>query len=554
MSGRHHVSVRRDRLCCPICSSVLRDPVTVPCGHNFCRRCVRDRWDRDRDGGRPCSCPQCGRRFPSRPELVQNSTLSAVVRDTERRHQQLDGSPQVQKKARSSTGTPDGTRCRRHRRPLDVYCCTDERIICDLCASNEHRGHRIGGVEEERRRGEEELKTMRTELKQHLQKQEEKWENLGRMPEQVQEEAGLTKNYCESVIVNVMDSLQRHYRSLSQLIGAQREAAAAQVDASRQRLQVKMEAMKRRDAELDRLAQTDSSVHFLQSWPSVRLLCEEDLLPPPPQDSEDPLLPFQFTKRSVEQLGRKLEELCDKEFASICQTVPAESGEQQESEEESDDEDDVQPRYEASSSPLPGLIGLHRTEQKKEPEAREDFLQYACDVFLDPSTAHEDLVVSEGDRQVMLSPQKCKSPALRYPHRFLHRRQVLCREGLRAERCYYEVEVEGHKAEIALTYRGIDRKSRTKLSAFGGSANSWSLDRSTNYSVSHRADSVQLTKPPRHHRIGVYLSFRAGTLAFYEVADRMTFLYKIEAEFTEPLYPGFWLGDKCCIRICDLRS
>ena len=177
----------------------------------------------------------------------------------------------------------------------------------------------------------------------------------------------------------------------------------------------------------------------------------------------------------------------------------------------------------------------------------------ACELTLDPATAHKDLVVSEGDKEVKQSPHICRSPAARCPERFSHRRQLLCREGLQAERCYYEVEVKGDKAEIALAYKGIDRKSRTRQSAFGGNGNSWSLDRSTNYSVSHKSASIQLTTCPSHHRIGVYLKFKEGTLSFYEVSDTMNFLYKAEARFTEPLFPGFWLGDKCCIRICDLR-
>ncbi len=107
--------------------------------------------------------------------------------------------------------------------------------------------------------------------------------------------------------------------------------------------------------------------------------------------------------------------------------------------------------------------------------------------------------------------------------------------------------------EIALAYKTIDRKSGTEKSAFGGNENSWSLDRSTSYSVSHRDNSILLRTTPSHHRIAVYLEFKKGALSFYEVSDRMTFLYKVEAVFTEPLYPGFWLGRKCCIRICDLK-
>ncbi len=57
-----------------------------------------------------------------------------------------------------------------------------------------------------------------------------------------------------------------------------------------------------------------------QRWPSLQRLYEKDLLRPFREVSEDPLLPFELTKRDVEQLGKKLEELSDKEFALISQT------------------------------------------------------------------------------------------------------------------------------------------------------------------------------------------------------------------------------------------
>ncbi|KAK2862145.1 hypothetical protein Q5P01_001678 [Channa striata] len=160
------------------------------------------------------------------------------------------------------------------------------------------------------------------------------------------------------------------------------------------------------------------------------------------------------------------------------------------------------------------------TQQNVEPETRAQFLQYACELTLNPDTAHEDLVVSKGDKEVNIKPQGYKFTSVRYPERFMYRRQVLCREGLQAERCYYEVEVEGDKVEIALAYKTIDRKSRSE----------------------------------RHPRIGVYLKFKEGTLSFYEVSDSMKFLYRVEAKFTDLLYPGFWLGEKSFIRICDLRQ
>ncbi|XP_038552872.1 tripartite motif-containing protein 16-like protein isoform X2 [Micropterus salmoides] len=525
------IPVRMNHLCCRICSQVLRNPVTIPCGHNFCMQCIQDRFNHDERNSCHCSCPECGHMFLTRPQLIKNTTLADLVRDTESRDASRDkrnmehsgASTQALKRPRGCSETGTGSAlCWRHSSSLDVYCCTDKQIICALCASAEHRGHVIGSVKGERWRKEEELKNIQKKSKQILQQQEKKGKNMGKALEQIQNEVRKTQDYCESVFAGIIDSLQRHYQSVRELIEAQAEAAAAQIQLSLQTLQVKMEEMRKRSAELEHLAQTDSDVDFLKRWPSLRSLCEKEHLHPFHEVSEDPLLPFDSTKRAVEQLGRQLEEFCDKGFESFSQT---------------------------------GLAEVNNTviEPNVEPKTRAEFLQYACVLSLDPATAHDDLAISAGDKEVRLSTQKCKSPAGRYPDRFVHRRQVLCREGLQAERCYYEIEVEGSKAEIALAYKGIDRKSRTPVSAFGANAQSWSLDRSTHYSVSHRADSIQLTTPPTHDRIGVYLKFKEGTLSFYEVSDSMKFLYKVEAEFTEPLYPGFWLEEKCCIRICDLR-
>ncbi|XP_029906672.1 tripartite motif-containing protein 16-like protein isoform X2 [Myripristis murdjan] len=495
-----HIPVKRDHLCCRICRTFLRNPATIPCGHNFCTLCIQESWDNKERNGYLFSCPECYFTFSSRPQLITNTTLAELVNDTQRGKSGA-GSKTEQSCSAGSTGEPQTPKrprtsieqresgsdiCRRHRLPLEVYCCTDKQIICELCAFYEHNEHRTGLVSEERRRK--------------------------------QEGAREAEDYCESILVTIIDSLQRHYGSVRELIGAQERAAAAQVRKSLMSLQRKMEEIRTRDAELDVLAQVDKDAHFLQKCPSLTDLCENDNSH---KVSEDLLLPFESTKAAVEQLGKQLQAFCDKEFAAISQTALS-------------------------------AINSMQTGKTTEPETRAEFLEYACELSLDPNTAHEHLVLSNGDKEVKHYPQKCSNPGACHPEQFIHRRQVLCKEGLQAERCYYEVEVDGDKAEIALTYKGIDRKSRTTLSAFGAKANSWSLDRSRTYSVSHQNDSVQLTTTPSHKRIGVYLKFREGTLSFYEVSDRMKFLYKIEATFTEPLYPGFWLGEKCCIRLCDL--
>lgn len=155
--AERHIPVKMNHLCCRICRNLLRSPATVPCGHNFCTRCIQDRWDHEELKNVPCRCPECDYEFPCRPQLIRNTTLDEVVRDTERSYEEeeeecSEGPQQVPKRPRSCAETSGSTLCWRHNKPLDVYCCTDEQIICAQCTSAEHGGHRIGWVKEERRR------------------------------------------------------------------------------------------------------------------------------------------------------------------------------------------------------------------------------------------------------------------------------------------------------------------------------------------------------------------------------------------------------------------
>ncbi len=87
----------------------------------------------------------------SRPQLIKNTTLADLKNmercegGSDRRKQQASKRPW----SCTETGWP---LCRKHGSSLDVYCCTDEQIICAVCASAEHMGHTIGAVKGERRR------------------------------------------------------------------------------------------------------------------------------------------------------------------------------------------------------------------------------------------------------------------------------------------------------------------------------------------------------------------------------------------------------------------
>ena len=73
--GQINASVRPE-LECHVCYHMLLDPITTPCGHNFCRRCLARTLDHS------TSCPMCRRTLEMRPGLQQepaNHRLSSLM-------------------------------------------------------------------------------------------------------------------------------------------------------------------------------------------------------------------------------------------------------------------------------------------------------------------------------------------------------------------------------------------------------------------------------------------------------------------------------------------
>uniref|UniRef100_A0A3Q3R561 B30.2/SPRY domain-containing protein n=1 Tax=Monopterus albus TaxID=43700 RepID=A0A3Q3R561_MONAL len=178
-------------------------------------------------------------------------------------------------------------------------------------------------------------------------------------------------------------------------------------------------------------------------------------------------------------------------------------------------------------------------------------LSDACELTLDPNTAHKHVLLCENGRKVMMSPEKHPYPD--HPDRFDWCYQVLCTDGL-AGRCYWEVDWEGG-VDIGVTYRSLRRSGARDGSRLGWNEKSWSLEFSEKccYAWHNNIRTALLTPPSSLScRVGVYLDWCAGTLSFYSVSsDSLIHLYTFYCAFTEPLYPGFgFLSLESSVSLC----
>ncbi|KAK9405922.1 zinc finger protein RFP-like [Crotalus adamanteus] len=146
---------------CSVCLEYFRDPVSIPCGHSFCRACITQCW---KDQSTNFSCPQC-REIALQRNLRPNRELGNVVEITRRLSlHALQG-------AAGQEGEEGRPLCEKHQEALKLFCSEEESLICCICReARAHRSHTVFPIEEAAQDYKKEIECRLQKLKEELEK------------------------------------------------------------------------------------------------------------------------------------------------------------------------------------------------------------------------------------------------------------------------------------------------------------------------------------------------------------------------------------------------
>ncbi|XP_074967231.1 E3 ubiquitin/ISG15 ligase TRIM25 [Phalacrocorax aristotelis] len=183
---------------------------------------------------------------------------------------------------------------------------------------------------------------------------------------------------------------------------------------------------------------------------------------------------------------------------------------------------------------------------------REELLQYAANITLDYNTAHNKVILSE--RYTKMSVSDTPLNYNYHPQRFTDCSQVLGFQCFKRGVHYWEVELQQNNfCAIGICYGSMDRQGPE--SRLGRNSSSWCIEWFNSKISSWHNDVEKCLPNVRATKIGVLLHCDGGFVIFTAVGEKHNLIYKFKTQFTEALYPAFWLfSSGTVLSLCQMKQ
>ncbi|KQK79461.1 E3 ubiquitin/ISG15 ligase TRIM25 [Amazona aestiva] len=558
------LSALEEELTCSICLCLFSSPVTVPCGHNFCASCLQLSWA---GVSKNFSCPQCRATFMDRPQLQKNTVLCRVVQqlqggtgaeeEKEKEEEEEETGPvlcdtclqapavrtcltctasfceehlqphQESRAFRDHQLCPplrdlQQRKCPQHNKLFEFFCSHHGSCICSLCLL----GHKLCNttpLELAKANAEVSgggsqlllgwssplvpeslvaLKKRLTEL--HNQNEKAAWAmNTVRM----------NQGQAAEKISRKKDLILSEFSEIKALIEEREIQILKAIADEENRVSNKFESI------YGILGSKKNEIQSLSDQIDMALTEVDDLL---------------FLKRATALQRTSIKDA----FVPVVEI----------------DQNMIDSSYQSAIN-LKDTVKLSMTlpeEKNVEEEKKKSAKVDAANVTLDYNTAHNKVILSDRHTKMSVSDTPMKYNQL--PQRFTDCYQVLGFQSFKRGVHYWEVEMQQNNfCGIGICYGSMERHGPE--SRLGRNSRSWCIEWFNNKISSWHNDVEKCLPNTKATRIGVLLHCEAGFVIFLAVGEKHNLIYKYKTEFTEAVYPAFWLfSSGTVLTLCQLKN
>nr|XP_046235500.1 E3 ubiquitin-protein ligase TRIM41-like [Scatophagus argus] len=532
-----------EQLQCSICLHMFSEPVSTPCGHNYCKTCITEYWD-SRD---VAQCPLCKKKFPKRPQLqvntgfrdmvehfssmwvrteddlpakpgdvscdvclvpklrAQKTCLGCLVSYCQSHLEQHQRVPTFKKhQLIDPVSNLEDRVCKKHDKMFEYFCHMDQTCVCFMCLKDDHAVHETVPLEHAFRERKAWLLHVMSEIKMTENSKSRSIKEIKDSTEQSKKDFERAIADIAEIFTALVVFLQRSQAELIELIQEKQKAAEKQADEYVTQLQKEVAELKRRSSEMKQLLQTEDHLRLLQSPPSVYTA---DLFDPlsdsAPAFARDPSdIGRQAYVGMVKKAVAQMENTLRNEMEMLMHEVRLSDG------------------CKAAADRL--MTDEFIKEVWNAPQDRLMMIQQcdAVDVTMDPYTANSRLMVSEDGKQLRYYNGRLSLTAL-FGRRFLYHQFVLGNEGFSSGRFYYEVQISGCKhCVLGVVKESLDREMLGVPTSEDGAWTFFTMN--DQYFGSFVDHPLNLRQRPQ--TVGVFVDYEKGEVSFYDV-DARTLIY-----------------------------
>jgi len=536
MSAANYLPTEEQLWCC-ICLEVFNDPVTIPCGHNFCKMCIKQHLNSRSQR----LCPMCNERVDRKCKFGVNRLISEMTVQYRRSAREKGGKSlgqRVAKPGEVSCDVPPETRptpsvwtalrfwfvvafgllcltvcfavtqhlhrmasglkthqlfdavekvaggvCPKHGRPLELYCKDEQMLICQSCADSSHRFHNIVSLREEYVEKIKDLQKIQAVIRQTIQEREIKIQEVQHSVSLSVEAADRQLADGGQVFAALKKTVDKIQARVFKIISAKHQAILNQAEGFIEEVEQEIHELTERRAEVEQLSLAEDHLHFLQSIPFLNMA-------PLAYDLPD----VRISPVSYEGILRI--------FVNLVVVQLRETAE-------------------------------HEMRKLEEPWR---FSGNAVDVTLDPNTAHPNLIVSDGEKQVDYSDVWNEVPY--DPKRFDRLNCVLGKQSFFLTKFYFDVQVTGKNSWIlGVAKESVHREGVVQRNTDNGFWALFYLHGGQYTPLTGRPEQLTVREEP--DRVRVFVDYPEGLVSFYNV-DSAALIYSFTGySFTEGLLPFF---------------
>ncbi|XP_073492365.1 E3 ubiquitin-protein ligase TRIM39-like [Aquarana catesbeiana] len=511
----------REELSCSICLSLYTEPVSLKCGHNFCRDCIVTVLNTKKRKATSYSCPECREKYTERPPLEKNRKLCNIVDNFRSAHPEetevsctycdhpvpatktclhceasfcnkhlSNHSKSADHILTDPTTSFDDRKCPIHKEILKYYCTEDSACICMSCwVAGEHRGHRVELLNEASEKKKEKLKGNTKKLTNERQETEKKIQNLGKHRTGEKRKANNVAGRITELFRDIRKHLDDEEKRILTEVSRQEEKISQSVCDMIQKLETQKNDLSRKINEME-------------------VIC----------DITDPLT---VLKKEV-----------------IIDDIIPRSG----------DVGDAGCLDEGMISQMLHRGLLHFTDSLIDMKIKIQFIvMEKSDILLDIKTANNYIIISQDLKSATYTAKPENRPDV--PERFTSK-QVVSTQSFSSGRHYWEVDVSGAKEWlIGVVSHSMERKIAGNESFIGYNDKSWGLTQRNTLFTNNNNSSTTIDSKSSLKTVGIYLDYDAGRLSFYQLCNPIRHLHTFTTTFTEPLHAAFYAFEDSIIRI-----